>query len=79
MADLLTDIYSLEGYYAVERGTDSLITDSVIVATYDSIFASHSVTPQQFDESLRYYMRHADRFSTIHKRVNETLNRETGQ
>lgn len=73
MTELLTDAYQLEGFYAVERGMDSVITDAVIVATYDSIFAKHGVTRQQFDESMAYYMRHSDKFEVIHKRVVERL------
>ena len=73
MVALLTDAYQLEGFYAVERGMDSIITDPVIVATYDSIFAKHGVTRQQFDESMAYYMRHADKYELIHKQVVEKL------
>ena len=73
MVALLTDAYQLEGFYAVERGMDSLITDPVILATYDSIFNKHGVTRQQFDESMYYYMCHADKYEKIHKAVVENL------
>jgi len=73
MAALLTDAYQLEGFYAVERGMDSVITDSVILATYDSIFDKHGVTHSQFDESMAYYMRHSDKYSKIHRQVVENL------
>lgn len=76
MTALLTDAYQLEGFYAVERGMDSVITDPVIVATYDSIFAKHGVTRQQFDESMAYYMRHADKYEIIHKQVVENLDKK---
>lgn len=79
MAALLTDVYRLEGFYAVERSMDSLITDSVIVATYDSVFCSHGVTRQQFDESIAYYMRHTDKYKEIHKRVTGNIDKEINQ
>lgn len=79
MTALLTDAYQLEGFYAVERGMDSVITDPVIVATYDSIFKKHGVTREQFDESMAYYMRHSDKFEVIHKRVVERLDERIGE
>ena len=79
MVSLLTDVYRLEGFYAVERSMDSVITDAVIVATYDSIFALHDVTRQQFDESIAYYMRHANKYAAIHKRVVGNIDSEIKQ
>ena len=76
MTNLLIDAYQLEGFYAVERGLDSVITDTVILATYDSIFTKHGVTRQQFDESMAYYMRHYDKYEAIHKKVVESLDAE---
>lgn len=79
MTALLTDAYQLEGFYAVERGMDSVITDPVIVATYDSIFKKHGVTREQFDESMAYYMRHSEKYAKIHKQVVENLDNKISQ
>lgn len=76
MTALLTDAYLLEGFYAVERGMDSVITDPVIIATYDSLFSKHGVTREQFDESMAYYMRHSDKYAAIHKKVVENLDKK---
>ena len=79
MTALLTDAYLLEGFYAVERGMDSVITDPVIIATYDSLFRKHGVTQQQFDESMAYYMRHSDKYAVIHKKVVENLDKKVSE
>lgn len=79
MTALLTDAYQLEGFYAVERGMDSVITDPVIVATYDSIFRKHGVTREQFDESMAYYMRHSEKYAKIHTQVIENLDKKINE
>lgn len=77
MVEFLTDAYMLEGFYAVEHQlvdpTTSPDMDPVVLASYDELFEKHSVTKEQFDASMDYYMRHSDKYESIHKKVLEKI------
>lgn len=40
----------------------------------DSVFAAHDIRKEAFDETLRYYARHPDAFSSLYDAVIDTLN-----
>ncbi len=78
MVALLTDAYQLEGFYAVEHGIMT-VGNPAVLATYDELFAKHNTTREQFDKSLEYYMRHANKYEAIHKQVVANLDDQIKQ
>lgn len=42
-----------------------------------AVFRKHGVTPEQFDHSMQYYSRHADRLADVYKALNERLGKVT--
>ncbi len=69
MTAFFKDAYTLEGFYAVETGFryDTLYPE--MAASYDSLFARHGITAEDFERSVKWYVRHGDRYERIHKEV----------
>lgn len=69
MTAFFKDAYTLEGFYAVETGFryDTLYPD--MAASYDSLFARHHITAEDFERSVNWYVRHGERYERIHKEV----------
>ena len=69
MTAFFKDAYTLEGFYAVETGFryDTLYPE--MTASYDSLFARHGITAEDFERSVKWYVRHGDRYERIHKEV----------
>lgn len=72
MEDILVD-YHLARAMA-ERATDSYDQKNYMQALYiEAVMQKHGVTKAEFDSSLIYYFRRADRFDDMYKRVSERL------
>lgn len=69
MVAFFKDAYTLEGFYAIETGFryDTLYPE--MKASYDSLFARHGVTAEDFERSVGWYIRHGDRYERVHKEV----------
>lgn len=71
MALLLADVHT--GEAVVEASPSTFTGDSVKRAFKQSIFASHGVTSDQVDHSLRWYGNHMDKYVEVYDRVIEIL------
>ena len=69
MASVLTDLYLLEGYVAIQGNYDYDQYADTIDAVCDTLFAKYGITHEDFRQSLDYYMAHADRYDTIYTYV----------
>ncbi len=67
--DFLERAFLLEGYYSLETHYrfDSLQPE--MIASYDSLMARYGITPEIFDTTINWYVRHPD----IYLRVQESV------
>ncbi|MCR4659452.1 MAG: DUF4296 domain-containing protein [Bacteroidales bacterium] len=69
MADFLNEAYLIESFYAIESGFNYSNLSGEIAAAYDSLLDAHGITRADFERSIDYYSRHADRYERIHRKV----------
>ena len=79
MVDFLVEAYQLEGFYAVESGYKYKSMKPQIVASYDSLFGKYGLTPESFDKTVEYSLKHAEQYEAIHQRVVDTLDARMNQ
>ncbi|MBR1792476.1 MAG: DUF4296 domain-containing protein [Bacteroidales bacterium] len=73
MVDFLSEAYLIEGFYAIETGYHYESLGEEIVSAYQQLLARQGLTQEQFEQSVSYYMHHADRYEDIHRQVVERL------
>ncbi|MBQ7510858.1 MAG: DUF4296 domain-containing protein [Prevotella sp.] len=76
MEDILVD-YHLARAMAERATTDSYEQKNYMQALYiEAVMQKHGVTKAEFDSSLIYYFRRADRFDDMYERVSERLDEQ---
>lgn len=76
MVDFLEQAYLLEGFYAVETGYQYDTLHPAMLASYDSLLASYSITRDDFERSVNWYSRHPDIYERVHDSVLARIDRE---
>ena len=76
MVEFLSEAYLLESFYAVETDFNYSRMSGSIAASYDSLLAVNGITLADFERSIDYYSRHADKYEKIHKKVVKRLDEE---
>lgn len=79
MIAFLKDAYMLEGFYAVETHFQYDTLQADMVQAYDSLFAQHDITRDDFERSVRWYTEHTERYERIHKDVVAQLDAEMAE
>lgn len=72
-ADLLTDLYKAEGYFAITSDYQYKNLGSDMAATYDTLLATHGVTDEIMTATTDYYLNHRDQYKQVYELVVEHL------
>ena len=75
MVDFLEQAYLLEGFYAVETGYQYDTLHPEMLASYDSLLASYSITRDDFEHSVNWYSQHSDIYERVHDSVLARIDR----
>ncbi|KWW29701.1 MAG: hypothetical protein AUK63_1301 [bacterium P3] len=73
-ADLLTDLYLAEGYFAVESDYQYKKLGADMAGTYDTLLAQHHVTPEILETTSIYYLKNRVLYKEVYELVTENLN-----
>ena len=69
MVDVLTDLYLIEGYYAVESQYRFDSDTPEVIDACDAVLEKHHLTHERMDISFDYYSKHPDEYQTIQEQV----------
>jgi len=72
-ADLLTDLYKAEGYFAITSDFQYKNLGGDMAFTYDTLLAEHGVTDEVMATTTEYYLNHRDQYKQVYDRVVENL------
>ena len=75
MVSFLEQAYLLEGFYAVETGYQYDTLHPEMLASYDSLLSSYSITRDDFERSVNWYSRHSDIYERVHDSVLARIDR----
>ena len=72
LVDVLVDVHLTEGYLTysgshVDRNRDR------VEGAYNYVFRKHTITPQQFSNTMKYYSRHVDEYEQLYNKVIERI------
>lgn len=76
MVSFLKDAYTLEGFYAIETAFHYDTLHPQMLASYDSLLASYSLTREDFERSVDWYSRHPELYQKVHQEVIDQLDQE---
>ena len=69
MVNVLTDLYLIEGYYAVESQYRFDTASPEVIGAVDEVLKTHHVTRESMEKSFDYYSQHPDEYEAIQKEV----------
>jgi len=73
MVTILVDMHLLEGYYgSLNRHDDTVVVNTI--AGYDSLYARHGLTKEEFEKNLDHYGREPELMMQIMEKVTDSLN-----
>ncbi|MFZ5553236.1 MAG: DUF4296 domain-containing protein [Bacteroidota bacterium] len=73
MVEVLVDMHLLEGYYgSLNRHDDTIVVNTL--AGYDSLFARHGISKEEFEKNLDHYGREPENMLRIMEKVTDSLN-----
>jgi len=75
MIGFLTDLYLVEGYYAVETQYRYDSSSPEITEACDAILEKYNITRESVEKSLDYYSQHPDEYKPIETEVASRLER----
>jgi hypothetical protein len=78
MADFLTDLYLLEGYYSIESQYQYETVSPEILDACDDILKKHNITRERVEKSFDYYSRHPEKNNAINQEVASRLDKLIG-
>ena len=73
MTAFLTDLYVVEGCYAVESQYRFDTASPEVLAACDDILKKHNVTYERVEKSFDYYSQHPEEFEAIQKSVADRI------
>ncbi len=76
MTEVLKDIHLAEAEASIQSKPDSLLKQKI---NFQKIFEKDSVTKQQYEESLTFYMDHPELLDKIYEQVINDLSRMQGE
>ena len=76
MAEFLQEAYLLEGFYGIETSFQYDTLYPEMLASYDSLLASYSLTREDFERSIDWYTRHPQIYQRIHDTVLARFDRQ---
>lgn len=76
MSTFLQEAYLLEGFYGIETGFhyDSLHPE--MIASYDSLLASYSISREDFERSVDWYVHHPEIYERVHDTILARIDRQ---
>lgn len=77
MIDFMTDVYILEGYFAIENNHNYDTVSPEALRAYDEMLRKHGVNREQADSSLGYYAERPELFAEINDAALRRLEKET--
>lgn len=69
MADFLTDLYVVEGYYAVESQYGFEEASPETLGACDAVMEKHHLTKERVEKSFDYYSQHPEEYKAIQDEV----------
>ena len=69
MTDFLTDLYLVEGYYAVESQYRFDTASTEVVEALQSLFVKYRLTRERVEKSFDYYSLHPEEYEAIQNEV----------
>lgn len=79
MAEFLQEAYLLEGFYGIETSFQYDTLYPEMLASYDSLLASYSLTREDFERSIDWYTRHPQIYQRIHDSVLARFDRQLAE
>lgn len=78
LVDVLVDVHMADAVVAV-KGL-RINRDSVLISLYyDDVMKKHNITRKQFDITIEYYSKHAEKYDKIYDEVLEILSKKQKQ
>lgn len=77
MIDFMTEVYLLEGYYAIENNHNYDTVSPEALRAYDEMLRKHGVSREQADSNLAYYAERPELFAKINDAALRRLEKET--
>ena len=76
MATFLQEAYLLEGFYGIETDFhyDSLHPE--MLASYDSLLSSYSLSREDFERSVDWYVHHPEIYERVHDTILARIDRQ---
>ena len=78
MADFLTDLYLVEGYYAVESQYRFDAASPEILGACNDVLEKHHVTRERVEKSFDYYSQHPEEYEKIQREVAARIEQISG-
>lgn len=69
MTEVLTDLYLLEGYYAIESQYRFDSMSPELLSACDTLLEKHHVTRENVEKSFDYYSQHPEEYKSIQEDV----------
>ena len=76
MTEVITDIHLAEAEASIRTFPDSTSKEKL---SFQKIFQNHSITKNQYDESLQFYMEHPEILDTVYDNVLNELSKMQGE
>lgn len=73
MVNIQTDLYLIEGYYAVKSQYSFDTVPPEVADAIDAVLKEHHVSREQMEKSFDYYSQHPDEYKTIQEQISERI------
>ena len=73
MTNFLSDLYLVEGYYAVESQYRFDAASPEVLSTCNSLLEKNHITRESVEKSFDYYSRHPEEYEAIMKEVSARI------
>lgn len=78
-ADVLTDLYLAEGYFAITSDFQVQSLGDDMVGTYDTLLAMHGVSYEVLTATTEYYLNHREENKRVYELLTENLEGRGGE
>lgn len=79
MVNVLTDLYLVEGYYAIESQYRFDTASPEVLGAVDAVLEKHHITRERMEKSFDYYSKHPDEYGPIQEKVAARIEKITEQ
>lgn len=77
MANVLTNLYLVEGYYAAESQYRFDTASPEVLGAVDAVLEKHHVTREQMEKCFDYYSEHPDEYKAIQEKISTRIDKLT--